>query len=77
MDRGFVIDLETEKNQRKIVQTIIDLGHILNLTVVAEGVETPGEKEILKSLNVDLIQGYLFSKPLSEIDFKQLFLKKI
>jgi diguanylate cyclase (GGDEF)-like protein/PAS domain S-box-containing protein len=77
MDRGFVIDLETEKNQRKIVQTIIDLGHILNLTVVAEGVETPGEKDILKSLNVDLIQGYLFSKPLNEIDFKHLFLKKI
>ena len=77
MDREFISDLINEKNQRKIVQTIIDLGHILNLQVVAEGVESEEEKKILNELNIDYIQGYLFSKPVNSSDYKRNFLKKI
>jgi diguanylate cyclase (GGDEF)-like protein/PAS domain S-box-containing protein len=77
MDKEFISDLINEKNQRKIVQTIIDLGHILNLYVVAEGVESEEEKKILNELNVDYIQGYLFSKPLNSSDYKRSFLNKL
>ena len=64
IDRSFVLDLETSGDARAVVQAIIQLGLALNLKVVAEGVETQGQYEVLRQLGCDEVQGYLFAKPM-------------
>jgi len=63
IDRAFVHDLETNADDVAIVASIIALGKTLNLRVVAEGVETPGQRHHLRRLGCDLYQGFLMGKP--------------
>jgi diguanylate cyclase (GGDEF)-like protein len=63
IDRAFVKELGNNSNHN-IVTTIINLAHGLNMDVVAEGIETQDQKQILLSLSCDYGQGYLFSRPL-------------
>lgn len=72
VDKGLIDDLETSDNARLIVQSIIQLSHQLGLSVVAEGVETPVQSELLKTYGCDVIQGYLYSKPLPADAFIRL-----
>lgn len=65
IDGSFVRALGESKAAEGIVQSIITLGKSLDLTVVAECVETAQQLSILKSMNCDVIQGYLYSRPLS------------
>lgn len=65
IDRSFIMDLETDESGRKIVGTLISMAHTLELTVVAEGIETPSQCAILQSLGCEQGQGYFFSKPKS------------
>lgn len=62
IDRSFVQGLADNKNDLAIVRTIIDLGHILNLAVLAEGVETEAQLALLKAEGCDGAQGFLFGK---------------
>jgi diguanylate cyclase (GGDEF)-like protein/PAS domain S-box-containing protein len=64
IDRGFVRDIETDRDDAAIVKAIVQLAHSMNLRVIAEGVETPEQLAYLASLRCDEYQGYLFSKPL-------------
>mgnify|MGYP000706395915 CR=1 FL=1 len=48
----------------EIARTIVALGHTLGLTVLAEGVETPAQQELLRQLGCDMVQGFLVSRPL-------------
>lgn len=64
IDRSFVADLMEGSNGATIVKVAIALGQGLNLRVIAEGVETAEQLEFLESLNCDMAQGYLFSKPI-------------
>jgi EAL domain-containing protein (putative c-di-GMP-specific phosphodiesterase class I) len=64
VDRSFVRDIEIDQDGAAIVKAIVQLAHSLNLGVVAEGVETPGQLAYLASLDCDEYQGYVFSKPL-------------
>lgn len=70
IDRSFLQQLDKHPKKQAMVQLMIELGHTLNLKVLAEGVETEAELNILKQLHCDEYQGYLFSPPLpaSEID---------
>jgi diguanylate cyclase (GGDEF)-like protein/PAS domain S-box-containing protein len=61
IDKSFVDDLEREPTERAIVGAIIVLSHALGLIVVAEGVETRGQRQILVDLGCDRAQGYLFA----------------
>jgi diguanylate cyclase (GGDEF)-like protein len=61
IDRSFVRDIETDADDRTVAQAIIGLGHSLRLDVVAEGVETEPQLELLKGC--DGFQGYLVSRP--------------
>jgi EAL domain-containing protein (putative c-di-GMP-specific phosphodiesterase class I) len=63
IDRGFVVDMEQNAERRAIVASVIELGHQLGLTVVAEGVETEAVRDDLIRLNCDTMQGFLFSRP--------------
>ncbi|MEA5510234.1 EAL domain-containing protein [Crocosphaera sp. UHCC 0190] len=69
VDKSFVGRMEEGEESGKyisIVQTIISLGHNLHLDVIAEGIETSTQLEILESLQCEYGQGYFFSKPLSQ-----------
>ncbi len=64
IDRMFVKDLERNENDKQIVNAVINMAHSMNLKVVAEGVETKDQLDILDKLSCDEIQGYLLSKPI-------------
>ena len=63
IDRSFVIDMTAGPEGLALVSTIINLAHSLKLKVVAEGVETEEQSRLLRLLNCDEMQGFLFSKP--------------
>jgi EAL domain-containing protein (putative c-di-GMP-specific phosphodiesterase class I) len=64
IDRSFVVDMTTNKNDAAIVRSTIDLAHNLGLNVVAEGVEDQVALDLLKEMNCDAMQGYFTSRPL-------------
>lgn len=64
VDRSFIIDLTTNPQDESIARAIIALAKSLDLETVAEGVETREQLEMLREMECDLIQGYLFGKPL-------------
>jgi diguanylate cyclase (GGDEF)-like protein/PAS domain S-box-containing protein len=64
VDRSFVEQLGESRESEAIVSSVIGLAHALGLRVVAEGVETVRQLEVLQSLQCDLAQGFLFSEPL-------------
>lgn len=68
IDKSFVHDIMTDSDDRAITQAIISMAHSLKLEVVAEGVEEEGQLDILKSQGCDIIQGFLFSKPIPPED---------
>lgn len=63
IDASFVADMADNNVDETIVRSVIDLGHALGLTIIAEGVERDEELEVLQRAECDLAQGYLFSKP--------------
>ena len=65
IDRAFVTDLATSADARGIAQTIVQLAHTLDLRVVAEGVETNAQRDLLVDMGCDELQGYLFAKPMT------------
>ena len=65
VDQSFVRNINTDDNDFKIAQAIIQMAKSLNLTTVAEGVETEQHEAILKDLGCDLMQGYYYAKPLA------------
>ena len=64
IDQCFVKDSITESTDAAIIKAVVELGQKLNLRVIAEGVENLQQLEFLRSLQCDLVQGYLFSEPL-------------
>lgn len=72
IDRSFVQDLSSEANGAAISAAIIALAHSLKLDVVAEGVESEKELQLLRRQGCDKMQGYLFSKPVPAVAFEIL-----
>jgi EAL domain-containing protein (putative c-di-GMP-specific phosphodiesterase class I) len=71
IDRAFVRDSGSNPEDRAIIHTIVQLAHDLGLTVIAEGVETESQMELLKAQGCDEIQGFLFSKPLTALEIER------
>jgi len=71
IDKQFIRDLLVNEDDTRIANTIIDLGKSLNLSVVAEGVETAEQEYYLTQRGCKLAQGYFFSKPLLPNDFER------
>ncbi len=63
IDKSFVDDIGKEFKDECIIEKIVELAHLLNIEVVAEGVENEEQFEFLKDIDCDMIQGYYFSKP--------------
>lgn len=69
IDRSFVRDLETDNDDRMMVEAIIAMAHKLDIMVIAEGVETLDQLNMLRSFNCDLGQGYFISRPIAKDSF--------
>ena len=65
IDQSFVRDLLTDPNDTMIARTIVALGHSLGLRVIAEGVETVGQYELLANMGCDAFQGHYFGYPMA------------
>jgi diguanylate cyclase (GGDEF)-like protein len=65
IDRTFVSGVDLSSPGRQLVQTMVNLAHGLGMTVVGEGVEQPGEADVLREVGADIGQGFLFSRPIS------------
>jgi diguanylate cyclase (GGDEF)-like protein len=74
IDRSFIIEMTETPDGLSLVSTMINLAHSLRLKVVAEGVETEEQSNLLRLLKCDEMQGYLFSKPVPGEIFEAKFL---
>jgi diguanylate cyclase (GGDEF)-like protein len=74
IDRSFVVDIVTKQVDADIVKTIIDLAHVLNVSVVAEGVETELQRAFLKKQGCDIAQGYYLSRPIPVEKIEETYL---
>jgi diguanylate cyclase (GGDEF)-like protein/PAS domain S-box-containing protein len=72
IDKAFIDDIATSAEDRHMTQAIITIAHNLGLRVVAEGVEHENQLSILRRYKCEMLQGYLYSKPLSAVRFERL-----
>ena len=63
IDKEFITNIHTSNNLKTIVSNLIKMSHSLGIKVIAEGVEVIGEAQVLKNMECDIIQGFLFAKP--------------
>ena len=77
IDRAFVDNLVSDSRDQVIVDTVVRLASGLNVRLVAEGVETRAQLEVLNSLGCESFQGYLFSRPLSSVAFAEKYLSTV
>ena len=72
IDKSFIRDMAASKDAATIVSTIIDMAHSMNMYVVAEGVESELQLDLLKILNCDYVQGLLFGEPMTAANYFHL-----
>ena len=70
IDKSFVLKVDQNEHDATIVRSTIDLGHNLNMKVVAEGVENQASWDLLNSMGCDVGQGYFMAKPMPVDDFE-------
>lgn len=76
IDKSFIFSLNTSKKSEQLVKGILSLGKMLDLKVVAEGVESLDVCQNLKSLRCDFMQGYYWDRPLSSEDFESTYINR-
>jgi len=72
IDKSFVTDVQNDPNAAAIVRTIVALGKIMGMSIIAEGVETSAQKAFLLECGCHAFQGYLIAKPLNETDLREV-----
>ncbi len=72
IDKSFIDEMVRSSSQEDLVQLIIQIGRQMSMTLVAEGVESREQLELLKEMNCDFMQGYYYSKPLNELECMKL-----
>ena len=72
IDRTFIDQIDLNKRTQGLVRSIIGMGRNLSMAVVAEGVERQGQLDLLREMDCDEAQGYLFSPPVPSADYIQV-----
>ena len=75
MDRAFIHNIEYDEKTLRLVELILGIAKSLEVPVIAEGVETESELNLLKELGCNVVQGYYFSRPLHPSDFEAAYLE--
>ena len=75
LDMKFMSSITQNNRAGIILNSVVKMAHWLNMTIIAEGVETKEQSNFLRSIGCDYIQGFLYSKPLSEEDFYKLLIE--
>jgi diguanylate cyclase (GGDEF)-like protein/PAS domain S-box-containing protein len=75
IDKSFIVDITSNRDNKAIVNAVIAISHHLGFQVTAEGVETEEHFQFLKEINCDEVQGFLLAKPLPSDDFKNKILR--
>ncbi|OQZ02115.1 MAG: hypothetical protein B6D34_12060 [Candidatus Brocadia sp. UTAMX1] len=76
IDRSLISDIDTNSDASTIVKSIVDMAHTLKIKVIAEGVETQGQLDLLRLYNCDYVQGYLFYCPMKADEITNLLRQK-
>lgn len=76
IDRSLIVDICDSKLDREFARKVIELGEVLDVNVLAEGVETLAQRDLLQVLGCDYAQGYYFDKALSNTEAKKLIINK-
>ena len=76
MDMAFIKNIERNIEDFHLVELIIDIAKYLKVPVIAEGVETKKQLQLLKDAGCDIVQGFYFSKPLPLKEFEKKIIKK-
>ena len=77
LDRSFVMYLEEDEISREIVSAVIRIAKSKKIETIAEGIETPGQAQILKQSGCDQAQGYFFGKPMPADKFEEFMAMKM
>lgn len=77
LDMSFIMNMEKDEKSLKLVEIILDIAKFLGVPVVAEGVETKAQLDMLKCMGCQVIQGYFFSKPVPAEEFEKFIIKEI
>ena len=75
VDRSFVMECTEQEDKYVIIRTIVAMGHSLDKRIVAEGIETKEQFQLIKGCGCDEAQGYYFSPPVPPDDFAELLIK--
>ena len=75
MDMAFIQNIEHDEKDVRLVELILDIAANLKVPVIAEGVETETQMQLLKKMGCELVQGYYFSRPLPASEFEKSIIK--
>lgn len=75
IDKSFIDKMLTDKKTLSIVEALVNLSKTLEMTVIAEGIETPQQRDLLKKIGCNYMQGYLLSRPLPRDQVINVFVK--
>ena len=74
MDRAFILDIEHNEKSNRLVKLILEIAKSLKVQVIAEGVETQAQLNILRDLGCEMVQGFYFAPPLAADVFEEKIL---
>lgn len=77
IDKSFIDKMNSGDSSKQYVAAIISIGHIMGFDVISEGVEDPDQLETLKDIGCDLIQGFIWGRPLHKKDAEQLVMENL
>ena len=77
MDMKFIRNMQKDEKSMKLVELILDIASFLQVPVIAEGVETEEQVQLLKERGCDIIQGYYFSRPIPPAEFIPFIEKEV
>lgn len=77
LDMKFIKNICLDKKSCRLVEIMIEISKMLEVPVIAEGVETKEQLDLLKEMGCDIVQGYYFSKPIPDNEFEELIKKEI